>query len=980
MKKLLFVGALALGAAACDPEVAQDPVPEVGVAEFNPTAVPAVVPSPNDLAINQETGLVNAPIDPNAPPAQQEFTRDYLNTLNGFPPTAIANTKVLNLNPSTLTNNVIVLDLYKGTPLATADINPIIGYNPATGYINVIPQDAKTGANAWPKGGRYAVALIGGDNGLKTNDGKNIIPSATWAFVSSPTSLVTCEDLTAPDCRTVTEIIPSSKSDPAERLADQTASALRLEQLRRGYLPIFKALVDKGIKREDIVLVWTFTITNQPEATFDPTTSTIPFPNNLVRTPDVRDANGAIVTRGHLNLPVPPDAGIQTQLFEGLNTLDGFSTTGAIVSENSDARGALDFGALDPTTLAGSVQVFNLTNPAAAPSVAPCLNCASSLLADGGVPSSPQQLQIVPQVPLNEATQYGVVLTTNLKSTTGRRVAPAGAFALLRMANPLVDANGKSLVSGIPDGSAAALEPIRQAHKPFFDALDAAGIKRSQIALGWTFTTQSINSVAKSLYSLPSQLPPTVLPNVPLWLKPAASTPSGFEGRLYSGEIVIPNLLTDPRGTFNPDPTKLRGERVPYLLSLPPLTATKPANGWPVVIYTHGTSSSRETMTEVAGRLASEGFATIAIDTVFHGERSNCAGISAAQPIVLRQPNGTPIGLIDSPDEACVDSTTDRCETDPASASYGRCVARTQSDICDPTPGVGDYSCGAVGKGRCVAQRDSSGTITGGLCEGSTFLARIDPDNAPAISGWNYLDLVNLFATRDHFRQHIIDIGQLVRVLQATSTGNFNQRLAALSLTDTIDSSQIHFVGQSLGGMLGTMSTSVSPAIQKSVLNAPGGGLVSILMTAPDFAPYKKGFTDMLGTLGIRQGSPTFDQFLGLANTILDPADPRNYAFGLENPTPAVTGREVLIQMVKGDTTFPNATTAAVLSAANRTDARTVASYIFDPANNDDITIPAQRPDLYHYFLTYAPAASLRTDAQTQLVEFLKTGNMVAPQ
>lgn len=229
MKKQLFLGAMALGVVACTPEIAQDaPNTNVGLAEFDPTGSPAVVPSPNDLAINQTTKLVQAPINPAASAAEQEFTRDYLNSLNGFPTSAIANTKVKDLDPNTVDERtVIFIDLYAGTPLATKPVTPTIAYNEDTDLINIIPPvDPNTGLPAWPKGGRYAVALIGGENGLKTNAGYPVIGSATWAFASSAKPLVTCEDLTSPDCAPATEIIPSAETDPAKRLADQTASAL----------------------------------------------------------------------------------------------------------------------------------------------------------------------------------------------------------------------------------------------------------------------------------------------------------------------------------------------------------------------------------------------------------------------------------------------------------------------------------------------------------------------------------------------------------------------------------------------------------------------------------------------------------------------------------------------------------------------------------------------------------------------------------
>src|SRR5439155_24726036 len=84
---------------------------------FDPAAATPVVPLPNDLAIDPTTGLVNAPIDPTASAANQEFTRDYVNSLNGFPVVSPASALVAggDLNPTTVTTDtVLVTDLTPG--------------------------------------------------------------------------------------------------------------------------------------------------------------------------------------------------------------------------------------------------------------------------------------------------------------------------------------------------------------------------------------------------------------------------------------------------------------------------------------------------------------------------------------------------------------------------------------------------------------------------------------------------------------------------------------------------------------------------------------------------------------------------------------------------------------------------------------------------------------------------------------------------
>src|SRR5262249_47495541 len=110
------------------------------------------------------------------------------------------------------------------------------------------------------------------------------------------------------------------------------------------------------LKRSDIAVVWTFTITSQAEVTFDPANSVIPFPNDLLF---VDQTNGT--TDGGLHIPVPPDAGALTQLYTGLNTLDGFSTTAPIISENGDGTGPLLGGQVDASSVSfGTTGTLNL--------------------------------------------------------------------------------------------------------------------------------------------------------------------------------------------------------------------------------------------------------------------------------------------------------------------------------------------------------------------------------------------------------------------------------------------------------------------------------------------------------------------------------------------------------------------------------------------------------------------------------------------
>lgn len=915
--------------------------------QFDPAATPSPkVPTPNDLAISATTGLVNAPIDPASPAAQQEFTRDYLNTLNGFPVSATAAAEVIggDLDPDSLTpDTVFAVDLTGGDLEA-----PTLSFDTTTKTLKIAPA-----GGSWGKSRKFAIVVVGGKNGVTKIGGGTVVGTTTWALVRSASTLVTCTDLTSAECKPAITAAPLT-----------TAQAVALEGLRRGYKPVLDKIEDDiGVPRSDIALMWVFRTVNQPEATFDPAASIIPFPNNLLISP----------TTGRVNLPVPAMAGTQQQLVLGLNTLDGFSLTAPIVSENSDTKGALDLDAIDPASLDGGTTGFvKLTQDAGVlqPRVKVCLNCESSKLADGGsgvffpdggsIQPAPQQLQFVPLRPLEEKAQYAGWVTTSVQDTTGRKVMAAPAFALLRSSAPLLD-NGKSTISGVSDAQAAALEPVRSALKPMFDGLAASGLPRKNLALAFSFKTQSTVSVVKSLNDLPSALPnilalPTSLNLMPLPPSVLATLPN--VAKVFQAQVPLPFILTGPGGTLNPPAGVPQFRRAPAIITIPN-GAPPSAAGFPVLVFGHGLTSNRTAMLAFANTAASIGFATVAIDVVYHGERTTCVGSAA----VTMQP---------SDDAACANPTDQQCD-----ATSGRCVARatfTPAACVYNADGVtGDLGCQAQGQGLCLPTN---------VCEGGDF-ARTAATNPPAIAAWNFLNLTNLFATRDNFRYAPLDFAMLIKIMKVPNTqaGSLAARLAAADPNAVLNTGLIHYAGQSLGGFNGAMASSVNADFKHVGLNVPGSDQVQVLLTAPGFATQRTGFLGGLAQLGLRPGMPAFDQFMTLAKMILDPADPQNAIYGGVNQS-VPPGRKVYIQYIENDVVIPNPTTVQLINAANQNMSTQAFTTFSQPAA---AFLPANR----HSYLLACPGdatatplpecAAARTKAQTQMASFLATGTQPAP-
>ena len=907
--------------------------------EFNPAATPPKVPTPTNLILSN--GKVNIPIDPAWTPAYQEFVRDYLNELNGFPVSSPGAGKVIvsDADGSTVNEStVLVFDVETG-PLSPA---PTISYDVTTRGINVLPP-----TGGWGRGRKIAIAVLGGADGVQGTNGRALAASDAWALARSPSPLVDCETL-GPDCHSVVKAAPITD-----------LQAIGLEGLRRAYEPILDALEAQGIPRVDVSGLWVFSTVNQPEVTFDLAAATpvIPFPaNQFLRTADDIDP------AGHLTFPVPP--GPSGALFTGLNTLNGFSTTAPIVSENSETRAALDEGHIDDATLVMGTGFKKLDGAGSLmPRVKTCLNCTSTM----GATAPPEQLQWVPELPLEELSRYGAYVTGDLKDTDGRPVAPAQTFAIVRLKNSLLDANMKSTLPVISDAQAQALEPYRARFATCLDDLETQGLERKKIALGFCVTTQSTVSVVRQLAGVIAAQPASALPDFPTMLLDVTTTvkgqmtaqgiPSTNIGSIFLGNIVLPFGLNGTGDTLNPNPAQWGGRKAPFFLFLP--AGTAPTGGWPTTIFGHGLTRRKEDAMAIANSIAGGGMATFAIDVVHHGERSTCVGSRAAT-------------MQSSDDAACANPATQTCD-----ATTGRCIARDQSTAtaCNPA-GNGDAVCFGAGLGQCQASGPNVGK-----CEGGDFLR--GTDGKPVISAWNYLNLTNLFATRDNFRYTgAVDFAQVVRVIRSTSPTSLNAQLALAGSAGL--SNTIHYAGQSLGTFNGAIFSAANAAADRMALNVPGSSQVDVLLTAPGFAAQRAAFLATLAQLGLVPGTPGFDQFIVLARTIMDPSDPQNMSYaGVHSSN---TNRRLYFQSIDQDQVLPNATTDLVVNAANQDASRTAQVFRFLEHSGTPAAgfIPAAYPLASRHGFLLSPANNPECNpmtatcatvvGQSKLVTFLATG------
>jgi len=354
----------------------------------------------------------------------------------------------------------------------------------------------------------------------------------------------------------------------------------------------------------------------QGSVVMDFTTSNIPFPH---------DALFSGSEDGTLNIPVE-DATDVSDPTVALNALDGFSTTSPITFSLTKAMDTADANA---NTIADvlelGVKVFKTTSDPVTKAV---LSVDSQLIP--GVDYFPmavdaQTVAIVPIKPLLPKTTYLMVVSDSLKDEDGLSLTKGIIYESL---------SGTEVLTGSLEG----LESLRQLTLAQLAAVSGEISSEELIIASWTFTTQSTADVLSTLQAGVSN---ETIAVVDTSLKTDVVGGSG-KAHIYSGTLTVPYYLTTPSETnpiapltgywkgvegslvtqFNPSPVKTEDATIPVLMTKPAEGATgltKPADGWPVVIFQHGVSQNRGNIFAVADALAQAGYATIAIAMPLHG-------------------------------------------------------------------------------------------------------------------------------------------------------------------------------------------------------------------------------------------------------------------------------------------------------------------------------------------------------------------------
>jgi len=139
------------------------------------------------------------------------------------------------------------------------------------------------------------------------------------------------------------------------------------------------------------------------------------------------------------------------------------------------------------------------------------------------------------------------------------------------------------------------------------------------------------------------------------------------------------------------------------------------------------------------------------------------------------------------------------------------------------------------------------------------------PDGIIDKSGTYYINLASLLTSRDNVRQTTSDLIALKNSLSAPAVSANGLKF---------DTSHIAFVGHSLG-TIAPFGFLNSANLESVTLAMPGGGIAQLLNNSISFGPRIEAG---LAAKGVIKGTTAYSSFMLATQTVLDDADPLNYA------------------------------------------------------------------------------------------------------
>jgi hypothetical protein len=647
---------------------------------------------------------------------------------------------------------------------------------------------------------------------------------------------------------------------------------------------------------------------------FSPNQGILPYPHDAYFTP-----TPGVATDGTLNLPasaffpatlrLPGTNPVVTEPV--VNALDGFSTQAPIKLRFSTA--------INLTTSAAGIRLIEVhIDPATKATVAfpTTASPVRRVLVEGvdymvetapNIDASGTLVQIVPLRPLlanNDAPGamrprdigYLVLVTNALRAANGAAIDADADYATIKTAALA------NTCATITDARLNALCNLARAH---FGAAGAAGISPATVVVSSSFTTQSVDTVLRVISATVAASPPpaTLVLPVPVATTGAITGPAGPNlANLHMGTITLPYYLSTP-------------------VAPPTGTGTEPLNTWwraaspPPAAAGLADPKNERNLTRFNPFPAVT--TQLTVPMLIGVPRAPATKPVAGWPVLIYQHGITE-------DRGTLALIAD------AAAAAGFFIVGIDLPLHGIMPSDPLYALSPTNPANAALPapfRVGEPTFNVDYVNNTTTAP--GPDGVPDSSGQHFINLASLLTARDNVRQ---GAANLIALTRAAPTLDLDGNPATVD----IDVTRMHFLGWSLGGIIGSayMGTPGATNIQTVSLFAAGCGIMETLRQSPGYSPV---LNNGLAAAGFPPGTSIYWEFVHAAQAVVESGDGCNYAANwIAKPT--------LMQMIQGtpgdatrppDRAVPNSST---LRLANLLGLPTITATLTDAAGARALT------------------------------------------
>ncbi|HEV8306460.1 MAG TPA: Ig-like domain-containing protein [Methylomirabilota bacterium] len=500
-----------------------------------------------------------------------------------------------------------------------------------------------------------------------------------------------------------------------------------------------------------------------------------------------------------------------------------------------------------------------------------------------------QTLYARPETLLEPETRYGLVVTRELRDVQGRPLRPSAAFRgfLRRRAGP------------------PAVQDYRRRLNALMAALDRRGVREETVTVAAVFTTASVTTFLEHARDALERRPPP----------PAVMTAPEGGGRAYFPRATLKGLVLRRQVRVALEAPDAFQDGPLSLAALPPDAVAGVGVGW----YWSPAYLTRDRRIVEAATARPQPAAPGDVPLPF----------VIVLPAGSRPPEGWPVAIMGHGYGGEMFSSALR-------------IAGVLARHGIATAAVTVVGHGGGPEGRLIVERT----------DGAPLEVRV-PGRGIDLNGDGKIDATEglspptpgplaLVGLRDGLRQQVVDLMAFARALKAGLDVDGD------GMPDTRGDA-ISYVGQSLGGIYGTLFLAVDPRLRVGVLNVPGGPIAEVARLSPVFRPALRrvlegrtpsllnaedGFREDLPLRGDppvvspAPGALAVQEYLARAEWLARRGDPVAYARYLRaSPLLGQEPKRVLIQFAWGDAVVPNPTTSALVRAGQLSDATALLRY-----------------------------------------------------